>query len=54
MTEQEREAKREELVRELVRVMGRKPRTPHEQKKRIERMAELQAQIDELRHAGEK
>jgi hypothetical protein len=54
MDDDERRAAQEELVRELVKVMGSKPRTPHEQERRIQRMVELQAMIDELRHAGDR
>ena len=46
------QAKRDALEAELVKVMNRTPKTPHEQERRIERMAELQRQINELRTAG--
>lgn len=52
MNEQEREAKREELVRELVKVMKREPKTPHEVERKAEACKRLQDRIDTLRTAG--
>jgi hypothetical protein len=54
MNEQENRQKQEELVRELVRIMGRTPKTPHEAERRVENCKGLQNEIDEIRHAGEK